>query len=81
MESSPREKPERHAARRLSDHLTFESQKQSVRRSTMSGLNARLDQADGRYAGCYRLLSVTLRAQPSDSPVSIHPIVRISFAF
>src|ERR1700731_3924182 len=30
MESSLREKPERHASRRLSDHLTFEGQKQKV---------------------------------------------------
>ena len=31
MESSFCEKPERHASRRLSDHLTFEGQKQKVR--------------------------------------------------
>ena len=31
MESSLCEKPERHASRRLSDHLTFEGQKQKVR--------------------------------------------------
>jgi RNA-directed DNA polymerase len=30
MESSLCEKPERHASRRLSDHLTFEGQKQKV---------------------------------------------------
>src|SRR6202035_3391791 len=30
MESSLCEKPERHASRRLSDHLTFESQKKKV---------------------------------------------------
>ena len=30
MESSLCEKPERHASRRLSDHLTFEDQKQKV---------------------------------------------------
>src|SRR6266536_4735277 len=30
MESSLREKPERHASRKLSDHLTFEGQKQKV---------------------------------------------------
>ena len=30
MESSFCEKPERHASRRLSDHLTFEGQKQKV---------------------------------------------------
>ena len=30
MESSLCEKPERHASRRLSDHLTFEGQKQEV---------------------------------------------------
>src|SRR6202035_94233 len=30
MESSLREKPERHASRRLADHLTFEGQKQQV---------------------------------------------------
>jgi hypothetical protein len=31
MESSLCEKPERRASRRLSDHLTFEGQKQKVR--------------------------------------------------
>jgi hypothetical protein len=30
MESSLCEKPERHASRRLPDHLTFEGQKQKV---------------------------------------------------
>ena len=30
MESSLCEKPERHASRKLSDHLTFEGQKQKV---------------------------------------------------
>ena len=30
MESSLCEKPERHASRRLSDHLTFEGQKKKV---------------------------------------------------
>jgi hypothetical protein len=30
MDSSLCEKPERHASRRLSDHLTFEGQKQKV---------------------------------------------------
>jgi hypothetical protein len=30
MESSLCEKPERHASRRLSDHLTFEGQKQKA---------------------------------------------------
>jgi hypothetical protein len=40
MESSLCEKPERHASRRLSDHLTFEGQKQKVH-SLVDNVNKR----------------------------------------
>ena len=41
MESSLCEKPERHASRRLSDHLTFEGQKHCSAKASVEGRNGR----------------------------------------
>src|SRR4029077_12767658 len=71
MESSLCEKPERHASRRLSDHLTFEGQKLKVHslvdkvmshRSLLSGLREAIHESGMRENCTFRLSGGRRRA-------------------
>jgi hypothetical protein len=87
MESSLCEKPERHASRRLSDHLTFEGQKQKVHslvdkvtlshRSLLSGPREAIHESGMRENCTFRLSGGRRRALQWAPPPTRQPSDRL----